>query len=189
MVTSKSGPLNPTDADGRPLAAGKLLVKRQWLRYKRIHGYGAFRCLGALVEFYSALKFRFGDNRGDGCTIQGPWWGRDNDVWVVTAPIFFLQKLHRGVKQYIGQAQTRLRAQVHVPVGTAQAYLGPIDLRKMSSLLNQTNSKLQLAATAALSAAAGAAAVVAYQRLQQGERLSRLKQSIPDTNGSDLPKV
>lgn len=52
----------------------------------------------------------------------------------------------------------------------------------MSSLLSQTssNSKLQLAATAAVSAAVATAALLSFQRLQQGERLSRLKQSIPD---------
>ncbi|KAK0749228.1 hypothetical protein B0T18DRAFT_436818 [Schizothecium vesticola] len=56
----------------------------------------------------------------------------------------------------------------------------------MSSLLSQTssNSKLQLAATAAVSAAVAAAALLSYQRLQQGERLSRLKQSIPDPTES-----
>lgn len=56
----------------------------------------------------------------------------------------------------------------------------------MSSLLSQTssNSKLQLAATAAVSAAVATAALLSFQRLQQGERLSRLKQSIPDPTES-----
>jgi hypothetical protein len=63
----------------------------------------------------------------------------------------------------------------------------------MSSLLSQTpsNSKLQLVATAAVSAAVATAVLLSYQRLQQGERLSRLKQSIPDPTerGSAAEKV
>lgn len=40
------------------------------------------------------------------------------------------------------------------------------------------NTKVQLAATAAASAAVTAASIISYQRLRQGERLSQLKQSI-----------
>ncbi|KAK0656772.1 hypothetical protein B0T16DRAFT_317757 [Cercophora newfieldiana] len=54
----------------------------------------------------------------------------------------------------------------------------------MASLISQTSSssKIQLAATAAVSAGVAVAAVLSYQRLQQGERLSRLKQSIPESS-------
>lgn len=47
----------------------------------------------------------------------------------------------------------------------------------MSSLT--TNPKVQLAATAVVSAAVAAGAILTYQRLQEGDRVSRLKQSIP----------
>ncbi|KAK0730023.1 ubiquitin-protein ligase molybdopterin-converting factor [Lasiosphaeris hirsuta] len=52
----------------------------------------------------------------------------------------------------------------------------------MAFLISQTasNSRIQLAATAVVSAAAAATAILAFQRLQQDSRLSRLKQSIPD---------
>ncbi|KAK3382030.1 hypothetical protein B0H63DRAFT_218721, partial [Podospora didyma] len=52
----------------------------------------------------------------------------------------------------------------------------------MTSFISQStsNSKIQLAATAVVSAAVAAGAILSYQRLQQGERLSRLKQSIPE---------
>ncbi|KAK4117734.1 hypothetical protein N656DRAFT_786387 [Canariomyces notabilis] len=54
----------------------------------------------------------------------------------------------------------------------------------MTSLTS--NPKVQLAATAVVSAAVAAAAVLSYQRLQQdGRRASRLKQSIPGPNESD----
>ncbi|KAK4192446.1 hypothetical protein QBC35DRAFT_223284 [Podospora australis] len=46
-----------------------------------------------------------------------------------------------------------------------------------SSITN--NPKVQLAATAVVSAAVAAGAILSYQRLQHGERLTRLKQSIP----------
>lgn len=49
----------------------------------------------------------------------------------------------------------------------------------MSSSL-ASNPKVQLAATAVISAAVAAGAVLSYQRLQQGERLTRLKRSIPN---------
>ncbi|KAK0737496.1 hypothetical protein B0T21DRAFT_287742 [Apiosordaria backusii] len=52
----------------------------------------------------------------------------------------------------------------------------------MASLLSQTtsNNKVQLAATAVVSAAVAAGAILSYQRLQKDERLNRLKQSIPN---------
>ncbi|KAK3363309.1 hypothetical protein B0T25DRAFT_587281 [Lasiosphaeria hispida] len=52
----------------------------------------------------------------------------------------------------------------------------------MASLISQTtsNSRIQLAATAVVSAAVATTAILAFQRLQQDSRLSRLKQSIPD---------
>lgn len=62
----------------------------------------------------------------------------------------------------------------------------------MASLLSQStsNSKIQLAATAVVSAAVAAGAVLSYQRLQQGERVSRLKQSIPSPHDHEpAPKV
>ncbi|KXX76401.1 tRNA threonylcarbamoyladenosine dehydratase 2 [Madurella mycetomatis] len=48
-----------------------------------------------------------------------------------------------------------------------------------------SDSKVQLAATAVVSAAVAAGAILSYQRLQQGDRVSRLKQSIPGPNDSD----
>lgn len=63
----------------------------------------------------------------------------------------------------------------------------------MASFLAQatSNSKVQLAATAVVSGAVVAAAILGFQRLQQEERLSRLKKSIPDPDGNDnaLQKV
>ncbi|KAK3330600.1 hypothetical protein B0H66DRAFT_69098 [Apodospora peruviana] len=61
----------------------------------------------------------------------------------------------------------------------------------MASLIAQTtsNSKIQLAATAVVSAAVAAGAVLSYQRLQKDERLSRLKQSIPDPQDNDPPAL
>lgn len=53
----------------------------------------------------------------------------------------------------------------------------------MASLTS--NSKVQLAATAVVSAAVAAGAILSYQRLQQGDRVSRLKQSIPQPSESD----
>jgi tRNA A37 threonylcarbamoyladenosine dehydratase len=47
----------------------------------------------------------------------------------------------------------------------------------MASLTS--TSRVQLAATAVVSAAVAAGAILSYQRLQQGDRVSRLKQSIP----------
>ena len=60
----------------------------------------------------------------------------------------------------------------------------------MASLLSQpaSNSKVQLAATAALSAGVAVAAVLSYQHLQRGERLSRLKKSIPDPTDPQPPQ-
>ncbi|CAP67572.1 uncharacterized protein PODANS_1_14670 [Podospora anserina S mat+] len=48
----------------------------------------------------------------------------------------------------------------------------------MSSLTS--NNKVQLAATAVVSAAVAAGAILSYQRLQKDSRLNRLKQSIPN---------
>ncbi|VBB72962.1 Putative protein of unknown function [Podospora comata] len=48
----------------------------------------------------------------------------------------------------------------------------------MSSLTS--NNKVQLAATAVVSAAVAASAILSYQRLQKDSRLNRLKQSIPN---------
>lgn len=48
-----------------------------------------------------------------------------------------------------------------------------------------SDSKVQLAATAVVSAVVVAGAILSYQRLQQGDRVSRLKQSIPGPSGSD----
>lgn len=45
-----------------------------------------------------------------------------------------------------------------------------------------SNPKVQLATTAVVSAAVAAGAVLSYQRLQQGDRASRLKQSIPQSS-------
>lgn len=62
----------------------------------------------------------------------------------------------------------------------------------MTSLLSQpsSNSKLQLAATAVVSAAVAAGAVLSYQRLQKDERITRLKQSIPSPHDHEpVPKV
>ncbi|KAK0613134.1 hypothetical protein B0T17DRAFT_542936 [Bombardia bombarda] len=58
----------------------------------------------------------------------------------------------------------------------------------MSSLISQStsSSKLQLAATAAVSAAVAAGAILSYQRLQQDGRITRLKQSIPGPDNDDL---
>ena len=53
----------------------------------------------------------------------------------------------------------------------------------MASLTS--NSKAQLAATAVISAAVAAGAILSYQRLQQGDRVSRLKQSIPQPSSDD----
>ncbi|KAK4245600.1 hypothetical protein C7999DRAFT_42883 [Corynascus novoguineensis] len=55
----------------------------------------------------------------------------------------------------------------------------------MASLTS--NPKVQLAATAVVSAAVAAGAVLSYQRLQEGDRVSRLKQSIPQPsdNGTE----
>jgi tRNA A37 threonylcarbamoyladenosine dehydratase len=53
----------------------------------------------------------------------------------------------------------------------------------MASLAS--NPKIQLAATAVVSAAVAAGAILSYQRLQQGDRVSRLKQSIPQPSDSD----
>jgi tRNA A37 threonylcarbamoyladenosine dehydratase len=47
-----------------------------------------------------------------------------------------------------------------------------------------SNPKVQLAATAVVSAAVAATALLSYQRFQQGDRISRLKQSIPATNNN-----
>ncbi|KAJ4298758.1 hypothetical protein N0V88_003790 [Collariella sp. IMI 366227] len=47
-----------------------------------------------------------------------------------------------------------------------------------------TNPKLHLAATAVASAAIAATAILSYQRLQQGDRVTRLKQSIPQSASS-----
>lgn len=52
----------------------------------------------------------------------------------------------------------------------------------MSSLTS--NPKAQLLATAAVSAAVAAGAVLTYQRLQKGDRASQLKQSIPGSTES-----
>ncbi|KAK4145048.1 uncharacterized protein C8A04DRAFT_36178 [Dichotomopilus funicola] len=49
----------------------------------------------------------------------------------------------------------------------------------MSTLTS--NSKVQLAATAVVSAAVAAGAILSYQRLQENNRVSRLKQSIPQS--------
>ncbi|KAK4153110.1 tRNA threonylcarbamoyladenosine dehydratase 2 [Chaetomidium leptoderma] len=53
----------------------------------------------------------------------------------------------------------------------------------MASLTS--NPKVQLAATAVVSAAIAAGAILSYQRLQQDDRVSRLKRSIPQPSGSD----
>jgi hypothetical protein len=53
----------------------------------------------------------------------------------------------------------------------------------MASLAS--NPKLQLAATAAVSAVLTAAAVLSYQHLQRDDRVSRLKQSIPQPNDAE----
>ncbi|SPQ19087.1 04c0514d-2f45-46ff-93ce-cf0c321dd587 [Thermothielavioides terrestris] len=53
----------------------------------------------------------------------------------------------------------------------------------MASLAS--NPKLQLAATAAVSAVLAAAAVLSYQRLQRDDRVSRLKQSIPQPSDAE----
>jgi hypothetical protein len=53
----------------------------------------------------------------------------------------------------------------------------------MASLTS--NPKVQLAATAVVSAAVAAGALLSYQRLQQGDRVSRLKQSIPQPSDSE----
>ncbi|KAH6628284.1 hypothetical protein F5144DRAFT_654463 [Chaetomium tenue] len=53
----------------------------------------------------------------------------------------------------------------------------------MSSLTS--NPKVQLAATAVVSAAVAAGAILTYQRLQEGDRVSRLKQSIPQPGDTD----
>ncbi|KAK3298597.1 uncharacterized protein B0H64DRAFT_78929 [Chaetomium fimeti] len=53
----------------------------------------------------------------------------------------------------------------------------------MSSLTS--NPKVQLAATAVVSAAVAAGAILSYQRLQEGDRVSRLKQSIPQPGDTD----
>ncbi|KAK3693621.1 hypothetical protein B0T22DRAFT_371960 [Podospora appendiculata] len=55
--------------------------------------------------------------------------------------------------------------------------------------LPPSNSKIQLAATAVISAAVAAGAILSYQRLQQGERVSRLKQSIPRPDEDALQKL
>ncbi|KAK4102918.1 hypothetical protein N658DRAFT_329126 [Parathielavia hyrcaniae] len=48
-----------------------------------------------------------------------------------------------------------------------------------------SNSKVQLAATAVVSATLAAGAILSYQRLQQGDRVSRLKQSIPQPSDGE----
>ncbi|KAK3987439.1 hypothetical protein QBC44DRAFT_245989 [Cladorrhinum sp. PSN332] len=53
----------------------------------------------------------------------------------------------------------------------------------MTSLTS--NPKVQLAATAVVSAAVAAGAILSYQRLQQDERLTRLKRSIPNPSDND----
>ncbi|KAH6854870.1 hypothetical protein B0I37DRAFT_41703 [Chaetomium sp. MPI-CAGE-AT-0009] len=53
----------------------------------------------------------------------------------------------------------------------------------MSSLTS--NPKVQLAATAVVSAAVAAGAILSYQRLQEGDRVSRLKQSIPQPGNAE----
>ncbi|KAK4125254.1 hypothetical protein N657DRAFT_633125 [Parathielavia appendiculata] len=53
----------------------------------------------------------------------------------------------------------------------------------MASLTS--SSKVQLAATAIVSATLAAGAVLSYQRLQQGDRVSRLKQSIPQPSDGE----
>ncbi|KAK4219035.1 hypothetical protein QBC37DRAFT_304685 [Rhypophila decipiens] len=62
----------------------------------------------------------------------------------------------------------------------------------MSSLFSQStsNSTIQLAATAVVSAAVAAGAVLSYQHLQQGEKIYQLKQSIPSPHDHEpAPKV
>lgn len=53
----------------------------------------------------------------------------------------------------------------------------------MASLTS--NPKVQLAATAVVSAAVAAGAILSYQRLQQGDRVSRLKESIPQPSDTE----
>ena len=60
-------------------------------------------------------------------------------------------------------------------------------ITNMSSSL-ASNPKVQLAATAVVSAAVAAGAILSYQRLQHGERLTRLKRSIPNP-ADDEPSV
>lgn len=63
----------------------------------------------------------------------------------------------------------------------------------MASFLERasTNSRVQLAATAIVSGAVVAGAILGYQRLQEEERVSQLKSSIPSLagDGDALRKV